>query len=181
MASAADKDVEALFPARDDGDVALRGAELFGQVEAFLYREAELMDSHAYDAWLELWDQEALYWVPSNSEDLDPNNSVSIIYERRHQLSDRVFRLNDKRMHSQSPKSRIIRVISNLTVRDLGNDTVVCSQNFVLGQIRGVQQETLFGRALHRLVRRDGDWRIRAKKVYLLNNDAPMRNVTFLL
>jgi len=34
------------------------------RVEAFLYREARLMDEHAYDEWLSLWTADALYWVP---------------------------------------------------------------------------------------------------------------------
>jgi 3-phenylpropionate/cinnamic acid dioxygenase small subunit len=150
-------------------------------IDSFLSHEAELMDNHAYDAWFELWDEEALYWVPSNSADLDPDRSVSIIYEQRHQIADRIFRLKDKRMHSQTPKSRLCRVISNIIVQVAEAEQALVRSNFVLGEVRGARQETLFGRAIHHLVRRDGRWRMRAKKVYLLNNDAPMRNVTFLL
>jgi 3-phenylpropionate/cinnamic acid dioxygenase small subunit len=31
------------------------------KVENFLYREARLMDEHAYDEWLALWADDALY------------------------------------------------------------------------------------------------------------------------
>ncbi|GGC44282.1 ring-hydroxylating dioxygenase subunit beta [Novosphingobium marinum] len=153
---------------------------LYADVAAFIFREAELMDGHCYDEWFDLWAPEALYWVPSNSEDLDPDKSVSIIYERYDQLADRIFRLKDKRIHSQNPKSRLLRIVSNIIAEADGEDVLVRS-NFILGEVRSGHQEALFGRATYRLFRREGGWKIRAKKVYLLNNDAPMRNVTFLL
>jgi Ring hydroxylating beta subunit len=30
------------------------------------------MDQHAYDEWLSLWTDDALYWVPCNENDFDP-------------------------------------------------------------------------------------------------------------
>ena len=46
------------------------------KVESFLYREARLMDEHAYDEWLALWTDDALYWVPCNEDDIDPERHV---------------------------------------------------------------------------------------------------------
>ncbi len=53
------------------------------QIEDFIYREARLMDEHRYDDWLALWTDDAVYWVPSNNDELDPMQSVSIIYDDR--------------------------------------------------------------------------------------------------
>ncbi|MGH7804230.1 MAG: aromatic-ring-hydroxylating dioxygenase subunit beta, partial [Candidatus Binatia bacterium] len=47
-------------------------------VESFLYREARLMDTHRYDEWLALFDEDATYWIPSNRDDIDPRREVSI-------------------------------------------------------------------------------------------------------
>ena len=63
------------------------------QIENFLYREARLMDEHAYDEWLALWAEDALYWVPSNDDDMDPSQQVAIIYDHLPQLRDRIERL----------------------------------------------------------------------------------------
>ncbi len=156
-------------------------SELFGEVEAFLYFEAALMDQNAYDDWLSLWHPSGLYWIPSNSEDLDPDKCVSIIFEHYDGIADRIFRLKDKRMHSQSPKSRLIRMISNLTVVASGSSDLLVRSNFILGEMRGGQLQTLFGRATHRLIRESDGLKIVGKKVYLIGNNAPMRNVTFLL
>ncbi len=180
-AAAADFGDTSLFTASKDSQAIMPGSEFFGEIEAFLYFEAELMDSHAYDSWHALWEPGGLYWVPCNHADLDPNQSVSIIYEHTDQLGDRIFRLKDKRMHSQSPKSRLIRIISNISVTTSGASDILVFSNFILGEARAGQQQSLFGRATHRLKQGPDGFKIAGKKVYLINNDAPMRNVTFLL
>ncbi len=77
------------------------------QIEAFLYREARLIDEHRYDQWLSLWTDEALYWVPCNEDDTDPERQVSIIYDDRGRLGERVARLKSGAAWAQEPKSRM--------------------------------------------------------------------------
>src|SRR3546814_5426042 len=86
-----------------------------------------------------------------------------------------------KRMHSQSPKSRLIRIVSNITVAASGGSDVLVSSNFILGEARSGQHQSLFARATHLLKQGADGFKILGKKVYLINNVAPMRNVTFLL
>ena len=51
------------------------------RVTDFVVREADLADTRDYEAWLELWAPEAIYWVPCNEDDYDPRQHVSIIYD----------------------------------------------------------------------------------------------------
>jgi 3-phenylpropionate/cinnamic acid dioxygenase small subunit len=147
----------------------------------FLFEEAEMMDHHRFDEWLALWCDESRYWVPCNSEALDPTKSISLIYENREQLEDRVFRLKGRHAHAQSPRSRLMRVVSNIVIESQSEDVVVVRSHFVLGEVRGGRQETLFGRNRHVLARESSGLRIREKHVFLLNNDITMNNVTFLI
>ena len=71
------------------------------QIENFLYREARLMDEHAYDEWLSLWTEDALYWVPSNDDDMDPTQQVAIIYDNLAQMQNRIDRLKGGAAYSQ--------------------------------------------------------------------------------
>ncbi len=66
-------------------------------IERFLYHEARLMDNHRYDDWHALWaeDGPVTYWVPCNDDDLDPKVNVSIIYDTRTQLRNRITRLRE--------------------------------------------------------------------------------------
>src|SRR2546428_13930155 len=79
------------------------------QIENFLYREARLMDEHAYDEWLALWTDDALYWVPCNRDDSDPMREVSIIYDNRARLEERIIRLKSGAIYAQEPKWRLRR------------------------------------------------------------------------
>jgi 3-phenylpropionate/cinnamic acid dioxygenase small subunit len=150
-------------------------------VESFLYREARLMDSHQYDEWLALWMEDALYWVPCNEDDFDPMRHVSIIYDDHGRLEDRIERLKSATAHSQDPRSRLSRVISNVEIEENGQDEVTVYSNFNLTELRRGQQDTFAGRTIHTL-RPDGEsFKMVRKKVLLLNNDEVIDNLTFLV
>ncbi len=156
-------------------------SQLLRAVEEFLFDEAELMDSHQYDRWMELWDEEALYWVPCNADETDPARKVSLIYEHREQIEDRLFRLKGRHAHAQRPRSRLMRVISNVRILESGSEQVKTSSNFVLGEVRLDRQTVWIGRSFHTLLLRGNRFKMREKKVVLLNNDSPMGNLTFLI
>src|SRR5260370_665379 len=84
-------------------------------VERFLFQEARLMDEHRYDEWLALWDPDATYWIPCNADDIDPTRNVSVVYDRRGQLRNRIQRLKETLwLREQAP--RLKRLVSNILV-----------------------------------------------------------------
>src|SRR5471030_20246 len=102
-------------------------------VESFLYREARLMDEHRYDEWLTLWAAEAsYYWVPCNDDDIDPTREVSIIYDDRERLAQRVDRLMSGSVLAQDPKPRMRRVVSNIEIETVSATALSVQANFVL-------------------------------------------------
>ena len=152
------------------------------EAEEFLYREAELADDHRFDEWLALWTKEALYWVPCNEEDIDPKKKISVIYEDWKKIDERVYRLKGRHAHAQAPRSRLVRVISNVRLADYdqaGGGTV--TSRFVLGEVRRDTQSVWLAKQRHVLVRVDGELRMKEKWVYFINNDSPMTNLTFLV
>ena len=155
--------------------------DLRNAVEAFLYTEADLMDRHQYDAWLALWAQDALYWAPCNEEDVDPARELSLIYERRSGIEDRLFRLKGRHAHAQSPKSRLVRVLSNIRIEAADDKEVRVASCFILGEVRLNRQAIILGRVTHRLVPEGDSFLIREKKIFLIENDTAMSNVTYLV
>jgi 3-phenylpropionate/cinnamic acid dioxygenase small subunit len=150
-------------------------------IENFLYREARLMDEHAYDEWLALWTDDALYWVPANDDDIDPQRHVSIVYENKARLEDRIARLKSGFAFAQEPRSRMRRVISNVEIEEGDNGEVTVYSNFNLTELRRSQQRTFAGRTIHKL-RPDGNsFKMAYKKVLLVNNDEVISNLTFLV
>lgn len=151
------------------------------KVESFLYREARLMDENAYDEWLSLWTDDALYWVPCNRDDSDPLREISAIYDDRTRLQGRIDRLKSGVAYAQDPKSRMRRLISNIEIEDADNGELIVSSNFMLVELRRSKQDLFAGRTIHRL-RPEGDsFRICHKKVLLVNNDEVIDNLTFLV
>jgi benzoate/toluate 1,2-dioxygenase beta subunit len=150
-------------------------------IEKFLFREARLMDEHRYEEWLALWTGDAVYWVPCGHEDTDPLRQVSIIFDNRAKLGDRVARLQSGSVMAQDPKPRMRRVISNVEVDRTGEREATVGSNFVLVQARGGAQLTWCGRSIHKLREQDGGIKIAHKKVMLVNSEQEMPVLQFLI
>lgn len=155
--------------------------ELQHSVEQFLFLEASYMDNRDYDRWMSLWDDEPLYWVPCNTDDMDPTRQISLIYDRRGQMEQRIKRMKSQFAHAQNPKSRLMRVVSNIVIEEVTPQSLAVSSAFVIGETRLDVQTVWIGRSLHTLTRTGEEFRIKQKKVLLLNNASPLGNLQFLL
>ena len=151
-------------------------------VEAFLYREARLADENRYDEWTALWTDDAIYWVPANLDDYDPREHISLIYDDRERIQDRVDRLKSGAAWSQEPRSRVRRLVSNIEIEPPdAKGEITTSSNFVLGDLRRGVQAVYFARQIHRLRPTPQGLRLAYKKVMLLNNNEPIHNLSFIV
>jgi benzoate/toluate 1,2-dioxygenase subunit beta len=149
-------------------------------IERFLFHEARLMDAHRLDEWLALWDEDATYWVPCNGDDIDPTRSVSVIYDRRGQVRNRIQRIKETLwLKEQAPRLR--RIVGNIEMDAESDTEIVVGSNFILAELHRHRQTLWAGNTIHKLIP-DGDrFRIKYKKVVLLNNDEPLPNLLFLI
>lgn len=156
---------------------------LRAEVADFLYEEADLADSSAYDAWLALWDDPCTYWVPCNLEDYDPTRHVSIIYDDRARLEERCFRLTTGGAHSQEPRSKVSRVVGNIRVAgpEDADGFVEATARTMIVELRMGRRSLYAARTLYTLRRMGNGFRLRRKKVVLLDADEPLGNMTFLI
>ena len=151
------------------------------QVEQFIYYEAQLADEHRYDEWLALWTEDALYWVPSGRDEIDPQREISLIYDDRVRLQVRIARLKSGFAHAQEPKSRMRRLVSNIVIEEEKNGEITAHSNFLLAELRRGKQDIFAGRTMHRLRPQGDSFKIVTKKVLLINNDEYIDNLTFLI
>jgi 3-phenylpropionate/cinnamic acid dioxygenase small subunit len=156
-----------------------------GEIEEFLYREARFADESDYDAWEALWTDDAIYWVPANNPDGDPETEVSVIYDNRSRISTRLNQLRTGKRYAQAPPSHLRRLISNIEVladsdTDAGQEVEVAA-NFLVLESRERGTETWGGRATYRLRRVDGEIRLAYKKVVLVNLAKPLPTIGFLI
>ena len=146
--------------------------------EQFLMHEARLLDEAKFDDWLALFTADAWYWVPSEPNQANPHDTVSLIYDDRRLLETRVRRLASPRMYSQEPRSRTSRIVANVTIEDAEGRAATVRSKFLMIEYRREQQRLFAGTAWHRLVQIDGAIRIAWKRVDLVNCDAPLDGIT---
>ena len=149
-------------------------------VERFLFREARLADEFDLDAWEALWTDDGVYWVPAAGD--DPDTQMSVIFDNRSRIGLRVRQLKTGKRHSQIPRSRMRRVVSNVEIMGAedNGDTIV-EANFVLVESRVRGREIWAGRYTYRLRPVGGQLRMSYKKVDLVDRDHDLPNMSFLI
>jgi len=147
----------------------------------FLHFEADLLDRRELNAWLELFTPTAIYWVPAeHGDNIDPEKRVSLFYDDRTILEDRIWRLGHPKMFSQNPPVHQVRVLGQTMVEnaaDTAKSPLVVRTKFILFENRAREQRTFGGVYEHTLVKDNGAWRIDRKVVRLVNCDAVLWNV----
>lgn len=154
---------------------------LLGAVCAFIYMEARLQDEHQYEAWEKLWTDDAIYWVPANGADIDPEREMSVIYDNRSRISLRVKQLLTGKRHTQTPQSRLRRLVSNIELmgEEKGDIAVGCNSMIFESSLR---DDTIWAaRNDYRLRYVDGELRMAYKKVTLVNNEKALFTLSFLI
>lgn len=151
-------------------------------IEQFLYDEADLLDNPDLDRWIELYTPDGTYWMPVQEDQADPLNHVSIFYDDRVMMEVRRRNFVHPRAASKDHKVRCSHLIGNVRVRGTNDkgDLVVTSNFQALVYYRR-EQRHFGGRYEHHLVTEGDSFRIRHKKVVLINCEAPQKSLTIYL
>jgi 3-phenylpropionate/cinnamic acid dioxygenase small subunit len=150
-------------------------------VTQFIYREARLQDEHQYDAWESLWADDGVYWVPANGDDIDPEKKMSILYDNRSRIALRIRQYHTGKRFSQTPQSRLRRLISNVEILSDDGREIRAAANALIyeSQTRG---DVVWAARNEYLLRREGDdFRMALKKVMLVNNHTALYSMAFLI
>ncbi|RCX10640.1 aromatic-ring-hydroxylating dioxygenase subunit beta [Extensimonas vulgaris] len=151
----------------------------------FLYMEARLADESRYLEWEALVEDDMVYWVPLGEGDFDMNKHVSIIADNRSRLRTRIAQLATGKRHAQVPVSPMRRLLSNIEVQRLSDDSWKAQCNFVLYELRKSSTgklEVWPGRVEYHLRRRpDGSLGMFLKKVMLVNGEEDVPSLAFII
>jgi len=152
------------------------------QFRMLLEREARLLDQLRYDDWLAMYTPECIYWVPSTPAAGDPRREISVMFDDRRRLEDRIYRMRTGFAWSQAPASRTVRLITNVEVFGTARDDVrMLRSNFMISEFWGDETRVLTGWAGHRVVQQGGAWKIQAKQINLIECDQCIRNPSIIL
>ena len=145
------------------------------QFEVFLIHEGRLLDERRFEEWMELFTERGVYWVPATPDQTDPYQQASLFFDDRDLMKTRIERLRHPRIHIQTPPSRSNHIVSNIVVEeaDEKNNVYLGSSSMIMSECRLDIQRHFSGRQYHRLERAGASFRIRMKRVHLINCDAP--------
>jgi 3-phenylpropionate/cinnamic acid dioxygenase small subunit len=160
------------------------------EIEAFLYHEAELLDERRYEAWLDLFTEDAHYFMPMrrNVPRDEPEREftragadVNWFDEGKDTLTRRVKQILTGVHWAEEPPSRTCHVVSNvqITATAAAGDEVTVKSRFLVYRNR-VETETdfLVGKREDVLRRVDGGWKIARRRIVLDQNVLLAKNLT---
>lgn len=143
-----------------------------GDVCAFIYREARLLDDRQYEDWLECYAPDVEYWMPAWTDDddltTDPQRQVSLIYyANRRGLEDRIYRLRTERSTASTPAARTAHFLANIELLSSDGDCVEVRYNWQTMSHRYQQTAQFFGTTFLTISISGGVPRIQKKKIVL--------------
>jgi Ring hydroxylating beta subunit len=167
------------------------------QLAEFVYREARLLDEKRFDAWYELFTDDARYWMPLTRGQPDGRTHTSLFYEDKLLLKVRIERLRHPNAFSQQQPSFCQHVLQQPALEraesaaggfpppaagfPLSADDFLMRTPFIYVETQLDTQILLAGIAYHHLTSIDGTLRIRMKKIELLNCDAALPSIQLLI
>ena len=167
----------------------LAGLLLRHEVQDFLYREAELLDERRYEEWLDLFTDDARYFMPMRRnvphderereltrEGLD----VNWFDEGKDTLRRRVQQILTGVHWAEEPPSRICHIVSNVQVEPTSVSELTVKSRFLIYRNR-VETETdvLVGKREDVLRRDNGSFKIARRTILLDQSVLLAKNLTF--
>lgn len=148
-------------------------------VEHFLSYEARLLDHGQFVAWANLFTMDCVYWAPADPA-RDLRSSVSIFFDDRRRLDDRVTRLLSVHAHNQAPRPRLRHLIGNIEIWSAEDGVRVVSSQIVHQHRPGRQCVSYVSEVGHLLRKEGSGWRIKIKRISILNGDEALEPPTLL-
>ncbi|HEY3919806.1 MAG TPA: aromatic-ring-hydroxylating dioxygenase subunit beta [Stellaceae bacterium] len=146
-------------------------AALRGEIETFLYEEAELLDSWRLEEWTALFTEDAISRIPALDDPTrDPDNSVFLVAEDLPRIQSRARQLLGDTAWAENPRSLTRRLITNVRVTATEGDIVRATANFHIQRCRMERISTYVGQYRYKLVRRGASFKI-AERIVILAQD----------
>jgi 3-phenylpropionate/cinnamic acid dioxygenase small subunit len=173
-----------------------RANELRMEIEEFLYREADLIDTRQFDEWLTFFSDDLHYRMPLvqnlavkdiAKEYLTEPLDVSWFDEGKDTLATRVAQIKTGVHWAEEPLSRTVHFVSNVRIvsvtpenADPQEVTVRCK--FLVYRNRNSDEEDkVFGSREDVLCRHEGSWQICKRTIYISQSVLLSSSLSFLV
>jgi 3-phenylpropionate/cinnamic acid dioxygenase small subunit len=143
------------------------------ELEQFLYRQAELLDTKQWQDWIDLFAKDGVYWMPPDPSYKTWDGTPAIFAEDRNLMNVRMKRVLHPDAWSQRPLWGTNHVVSNVVIRKTGDKgEVEVSSRFHMMELRRDDVRHFAGSYFHKLVKVKNDYKIKLQRVDMTNAQA---------
>lgn len=167
-------------------------SELRRRVEEFYYQEAELLDERKLREWIELFTDDARYWMPIRyntyerpedpAEEMAKPGEGFYFDDDKAALRIRVERLYARNAWAEMPPSRTRHLITNVRLKKDDGAALEARSNFLVYRTRMETDQDLFvGERQDVLRRLDGSFKIARRTIILDQAVLAAKNISVFL
>jgi benzoate/toluate 1,2-dioxygenase beta subunit len=142
-------------------------------VEQFLYKQSELLDTKRWQDWIDLFTPEGIYWMPPAPEYKTWEGQPAIFSEDRNLMTVRMNRVLHPDAWSQRPLWETNHVVSNVSIQKVAkNGDVEVKSRFHMMELRRDDVRHFAGSYLHSLKKTKNGYAIKLQRVDMTNAQA---------
>ena len=153
--------------------------------EQVLYREAHLLDSGAFQEWLDLLAPDLRYWSPVRAELHREDEKATeacrlpLFDETKASLALRISRLSTGLAWVESPATRTRRLVTNVMAQTAADGLVHVRSNLLLFRSRSFSDETFLVGCREDKWSGSGTWLLKERKILI--DHCTVENMSLLL
>jgi len=143
------------------------------EVEQFLYRQSELLDTKQWQKWVDLFTPDGIYWMPPDAGYQTWEGQPAIFAEDKNLMTVRMLRVLHPDAWSQRPLWETNHVVSNVSVRKAHkNGDVEVTSRFHMMELRRDDVRHFAGSYTHHLKKTKSSYKIKLQRVDMTNAQA---------
>jgi benzoate/toluate 1,2-dioxygenase subunit beta len=173
-----ERDAHDAHDARGARGARKNSADLLNEVSQLLYAQAEALDGKQWQAFIDLFADDGVYWAPTDPQHTHWDGMPSIFTEDRDLMTVRMKRLVHPNAWSQQAEWGTSHVVGNVAIERVdANGDVQVRSRFHMMELRRDDVRHFAGVYRHQLARTNRGLRIRLQRVDLVNAQAPYEYV----
>jgi 3-phenylpropionate/cinnamic acid dioxygenase small subunit len=142
------------------------------EVEQFLYQQSELLDTKQWQAWIDLFTDDGVYWMPADPAHKHWDGVPSIFAEDKNLMNVRMRRVLHPDAWSQRPLWGTNHVVSNVAIEKSEGDAIFVRSRFHMLELRRDDVRHFAGSYRHHLQKTAAGYRIKLQRVDMTNAQA---------
>ena len=149
------------------------GRDVQHEVERFLFKQAELLDTKQWQPWIDLFVNDGIYWVPPEASYKTWEGQPAIFAEDKNLMTVRMNRVLHPDAWSQRPLWETNHVVANVVIDKVSpSGDVVVKSRFHMMELRRDDVRHFAGAYRHELKKTKEGYRIKLQRVDMTNAQA---------